>query len=52
MIEGGRLTPQDPAACFGVVTGLGVPREGKSPSERKFGGVDGFRGRFAEEEER
>jgi hypothetical protein len=51
-IGDGLLTPQDPPTCFGVVADLGLPREGKSPSERKFGGVEGFRGRLAEDEER
>lgn len=37
----GRLTPHDdPTTGFGV--DLGVPREGKSPSERIFGGVEDF----------
>lgn len=49
MIGVGRLTPHDdPTAGFGV--DLGVPREGKSPSERIFGGVEDFLGRLEEDE--
>ena len=51
-IGDGLLSAQDPPTCFGAVGDLGTPREGKSPSERKLGGVIGFRGRLAEEEER
>jgi hypothetical protein len=45
----GRLTPHDdPTAGFGV--DFGLPRVGKSPSERRFGGFDDSVGRLEEDE--
>ena len=45
----GRLRPHDePNVGFGV--GFGLPREGKSPSERRLGGFDDFLERLVDDE--
>ena len=45
VIGAGRRATHDPATGLGV--DFGLMREGKSPSERIFGGVFGLRGRLA-----
>jgi len=45
-IGAGRLTPHD---VVGLGIDLGLPRDGKSPSERMLGGVEGFRGRLMDD---
>jgi hypothetical protein len=42
----GRLAPQEDTTAVRGGVGFEAPREGKSPSERRFGGLEGLRGRF------
>jgi len=44
---GDRFAPHEPTG-LGEGFGVELPSEGKSPSERKSGGVDGFLGRMGE----
>ena len=45
---GERFTPHDPTGFGASLGDIALPRDGKSPSERKLGGVDGFLGRLGE----
>jgi len=47
----GRFAPQEETTAARGGVGFEAPREGKSPSERRFGGLEGLRGRFCVGEE-
>ena len=47
----GLFAPKEETTAVRGGVGFEAPRDGKSPSERRFGGLEGLRGRFCIGEE-